>query len=216
METLLEHIRKQLSFNLPGIDAQLKMGSEFRMKELLFQPENENTKKSSVLILLYPKDNHLFSLLIQRPEYDGTHGGQMALPGGKYEPEDIDISATALRETHEEIGVHPSQIELLGNLTKLFIPPSNYVVMPFIGFSKELPVFKPDIREVAEITEYPVNILTDNSIIKVKEIVLKNNFKITAPYFDIMNKTVWGATAMILSEFKEILKSAKDKNSSHS
>ncbi len=206
MFDLLNKIREQLTFELPGRDAQLRMGSEIRMKELMFQPENEFTKKSSVLILLFPKNNDLFSVLIQRPEYDGTHGGQMALPGGKYEPEDIDISATALRETHEEIGVHASKIELLGNLTKLFIPPSNFLVMPFVGYTDQQPEYTLAINEVAEIIEYPIKMLADDSIIKTKEINLRNNFKITAPYFDIMEKTVWGATAMILCEFKEILK----------
>jgi 8-oxo-dGTP pyrophosphatase MutT (NUDIX family) len=202
----IELLQKLFAEPLPGANSQLLMGSDMRMKELMLTPENEYTKKSGVLILLYPKNGELFSVLIQRPEYDGIHSGQMAFPGGKYELIDADLSQTALRETHEEIGVNSETITITGALTKLFIPPSNYSVFPFVGFTETTPVFKTDPQEVAGIVEYNINCLLDDSIVKVKDINIRNKFSIRAPYFDIGGKTVWGATAMILSEFKVLLK----------
>lgn len=204
----IKSLQKIFTEPLPGINSQMIMASDIRMKELMFAPENEQTRKSGVLILLYPKYNEIFSVLIQRPEYNGVHSGQMAFPGGKYETFDMDLSQTALRETYEEIGVKTEAITLTGALTKLFIPPSNYSVFPYVGFTETTPQFKTDPKEVDGIVEYNINCLLDDSIIKVKNINVLNN-PIRAPYFDISGNMVWGATAMILSEFKELLKKAE-------
>ena len=206
LNDIIQNISKILSEPLPGEQAQMLMGSGIRMKELRFMPANEQSKKSAVLILLYPKNNIIYSVLILRPKYNGTHSGQVSLPGGKYEKCDNDFSDTALRETNEELGVDASKINIIGALTKLYIPPSNYIVFPFIGYLNEEPLFIPDKKEVTEIIEFPVSKLMDDGIIKSKQFSVRNNISFTAPYFDINGNVVWGATAMILSEFKEILK----------
>lgn len=207
-EGVISKLTAQLKMPLPGETAQLMMGSDIRMNELKFYSENENSKKSGVMILLYPNEETVFSALILRNTYEGTHSGQVALPGGKYEDEDSDLIATALRETNEEIGVDSNSINIIGQLSRLFIPPSDYIVYPAIGFLNSRPSFKPDESEVQEIIEYPLSSLLDEGTIKSKEFSARNDIIFKAPYFDINGHVVWGATAMILSEFKAILDNA--------
>jgi 8-oxo-dGTP pyrophosphatase MutT (NUDIX family) len=205
-ENFIVKLTERLRNPLPGEDAQLIMGSGIRMKELKFLSISERSKKSGVMILLYPKANTIFSALILRPKYNGTHSGQVALPGGKYEKTDSDLIETALRETNEEIGVDSETISVIGQLTKLFIPPSDYIVYPTIGYVAVPPLFIPDEAEVKEIIEYPISLLLDKAIIKSKEFNIRDGVTFTAPYFDIDGQVVWGATAMMLSEFREIIK----------
>ena len=205
----IQSLSKKLLEPLPGEKAQLIMGSGIRMKELRFMPADENTKKSAVMILLYPKNNSIYSVLILRPKYNGTHSGQVSFPGGKFEKCDNDFSETALRETHEEVGADASKISIVGALTKLFIHPSNFLVFPFVGYMNEKPMFYADKKEVTEIIEYPISMLINEDIVKSKTFEIKNNISFVAPYFDINGNVVWGATAMILSEFKEIIKKIK-------
>jgi 8-oxo-dGTP pyrophosphatase MutT (NUDIX family) len=192
---------------LPGEKAQMIMGSGIRLKELRFMPVNENTKKSGVMILLYPAENTIYSVLILRTKYNGTHSGQVALPGGKAEISDKDLVETALRETHEEIGIDRADIHVVGQITRLYIPPSNYIVFPTVGYMTKKPSFVPDPTEVKDIIEYPLATLLDEKTVKTKPFKINDEITFTAPYFDIGGNVVWGATAMILSEFKEILRS---------
>jgi 8-oxo-dGTP pyrophosphatase MutT (NUDIX family) len=205
-ENFINELTERLKKPLPGEKAQLIMGSGIRMKELKFLPMTECSKKSGVMILLYPKNNTIFSTLILRPEYNGTHSGQVALPGGKYEKTDLNLIETALRETHEEIGVDASTIKIIGQLSRLYIPPSDYIVFPAIGYTTAQPAFVPDELEVKEIIEYPISLLLHEENVKCKEFKVRNDLTFMAPYFDIDGQVVWGATAMMLSEFKEILK----------
>jgi len=202
----IEQLALQLNKPLPGEKAQLLMGSDIRMKEFKFMPMSESTRKSGVMILLYPHDNTIYSVLILRPTYNGTHSGQVAFPGGKYEETDGDLETTALRETSEEIGIDISKVNVLGKLTRLYIPPSNFEVFPLLGYVNKRPFFKPDPKEVKEIIEYPLSILLKAKTIKNKEFNVRDNITFTAPYFDIYGNVVWGATAMMLSEFREILR----------
>jgi len=162
--------------------------------------------KGGVLLLLYPADDEIFFPLIRRPHYEGVHGGQMALPGGKYEPPDRDLIETSLREAHEEIGVPRTQVEVVGCLTDLFIPISNFIVSLVIGYIDERPVFIPDSAEVAEVIEANLAQLLSLDYRGEKTIQVGEKVRIEAPFFNIGNATVWGATAMILSEFAEIVK----------
>jgi 8-oxo-dGTP pyrophosphatase MutT (NUDIX family) len=205
-EDFVNKLSQRLNQPLPGAEAQLLMGSGVRMKELRFMPENENTKNSAVLILIYPHLDKLYSVLIVRPEYTGTHSGQVSLPGGKFEDSDADLIQTALRETREEIGVDEKHVEVLGQLSRLYIPPSNFVVYPVAGYTNKRPAFVPDPTEVSKIIEFPLSLLLQVETIKTKEFSIRNDFAFTAPYFDILGHVVWGATAMILSEFVEIIK----------
>jgi 8-oxo-dGTP pyrophosphatase MutT (NUDIX family) len=203
---IIHKLKVALGKPLPGEKAQLLMGSGIRMNELRFMPMDESTKKSGVMILLYPFKKVIFSVLILRAKYEGTHSGQVALPGGKYEITDADLIQTALRETTEEIGVESGDIKVLGQLTPLYIPPSNFIVHPAVGYINYRPAFVADKCEVCDIIEYRLSELLKIENVKTKEFNVREDMVFTAPYFDIDGNVVWGATAMILSEFKEVLK----------
>lgn len=201
MENILKKIEHELQNKLPGNKAHEIMSPSFR-------PKNENKtppKKSSVLILLYPKDNNIYTVLIKRGEDGGVHSGQIALPGGRYEEEDNNLIQTAIRETYEEIGVLPEKVHVLGKLTSLYVSPSNYCVLPVVGILKEAPKYSPNPREVQEVIEISITELFNPQNLKEKNIKLNNSFQIKAPCFEINKHQVWGATAMILNELKEIL-----------
>lgn len=194
-------IIKALEPPLPGEQAQKLMAPSVRFTEK--HPLNkENAKYSSVLILVYPTHHNIVVPFIQRPDYPGVHGGQISLPGGKCESEDGSFWETALRETREELGIDTSRIEFLGELSHIYIPNSNYIVSPQVGFLCQRPVFNPNHFEVAEIFEVSVKDFFLPQKIKrfEKEI---NAHKLVAPYFDANGKQIWGATAMILSEMIE-------------
>ena len=159
--------------------------------------------------MLFNKDGEFYFPLIRRPDFGGVHGGQIGLPGGKEEPEDHDRIATALRETCEEIGVDTRQVKVLGILSELYVQASNYNVIPVIGYFRGIPRYEPDPMEVSDVIECGLEELMDDDIMKKKEMIIRKNLKILAPYFEIDGQIVWGATAMMLSEFKTILKEVK-------
>ena len=171
--------------------------------------EKYNPKKSAVLILLFPVDNKIYTLLIQRPVYDGVHSGQVAFPGGKFEEKDIELEQTALRETFEEVGVSSKEIEIIGKLTDIYIDPSNFLVSPFIGFINKQPDLIMDAYEVQKIITVDLFSLNDTGIISEKIITHSNGYKIKAPYYEIDGLTVWGATAMIISELNLVVEESK-------
>ena len=162
-------------------------------------------RKSAVAVLLFENNNQTECILIQRPTYEGTHSAQVAFPGGKLE-ENETLEQAALRETHEEIGVESSEIKLLGELSQLYIPPSNFLVTPFLGILDKEPHYTPDPREVAEVFSFPVSELIDLKEIPSTKITLSNGLRLETPYFDINNKVVWGATAAMLNELRFILR----------
>ncbi|CAN5333836.1 CoA pyrophosphatase [soil metagenome] len=166
-------------------------------------------KPGSVLILLYEEDGKLFFPLTQRADYVGAHGGQVSLPGGKAEPGET-IEQTALREAEEEIGVHSDQIEVIGRLSEFFVIPSNFIVTPVIAFHRTPPIFAPDPVEVAKVLHGSIDDLMKDDAISVKEIIAARIYKLNAPHFLLDNQIVWGATAMILNEFRMILQEIRE------
>lgn len=143
MDHIIRKLKHEISVRLPGKEAQYKMAPEGRITSF----SNTNAVNGSVLILLFPlKDLHL--VLIRRSDYAGLHSGQVSFPGGKSEPGDPDLVHTALRESYEEVGIKKENIEIIGNLTPLYIPPSNFNVLPVIGYSKKEPIFHINHREV--------------------------------------------------------------------
>jgi 8-oxo-dGTP pyrophosphatase MutT (NUDIX family) len=162
-------------------------------------------RPGGVIILLY-EDEGLFKFpLIKRPEYTGAHGGQISLPGGKAEPGE-DAVETALRECEEEIGVSRDQIEVLGKLSDFLVIPSNYQVTPVIASVGQKPLFKPDPFEVSRVLEARVGDLASENAIRQTEILVAGKYRMLAPHFEIENEIVWGATAMMLNEFRVILR----------
>lgn len=166
----------------------------------------EDHRKGAVLILFYPGLDEVFFPLIKRPEYEGVHSGQIAFPGGKYEMGDADLRFTALREAQEEVGVDPSQVQILGEMTSLYIPPSNFLVSPFIGIAQQKPNFVPEIKEVDRILLPTLKELLSPSIKKQKKFHFSRHLILDTPYFEIDGEVVWGATAMMLSELLHLLK----------
>jgi 8-oxo-dGTP pyrophosphatase MutT (NUDIX family) len=195
-EKLLECFKS----SLPGIDSHLIMAPHYRIEEMKNAAPQRNAVKSSVLILFYQKSNADHLVFIRRPVYNGVHSGQIALPGGRWEATDKSLYHTALREAREEIGINSSDVSFCGKLSDLYIPPSNYIVSPYVGVHTSNVNFTPDTFEVAEIIEIPFAFFLDPKAVKNEIIHLANGFKVETPCFDYQGNIIWGATAMILSE----------------
>lgn len=161
-------------------------------------------KPGSVLIMLYEEEGQIKFPLIKRPQYLGAHSGQVSLPGGKAEENENAID-TALREAEEEVGINREDIHVLGSLSDFFVIPSNFMVTPVIGYCTIMPVFQPDKHEVEKIIVGNVPDLLKADAVREKEILAAGRFAMRAPHFEIENEIVWGATAMILNEFRLIL-----------
>jgi 8-oxo-dGTP pyrophosphatase MutT (NUDIX family) len=204
-QLFFERIKERLKQALPGSAAQAKMASTLRSTLRLPAQPNEHTRSSAVLILFYPFENMIHIPLMVRPVYKGVHSGQVSLPGGRKEEGDVTLTETALREAKEEIGIIPQEVEVLGTLSELYVPASNHLVLPIVGAASKRPDFKPDPYEVDRLLEVPLDELQDVTRIGSKEIVVRDNITIQAPYYDLQGQTVWGATAMIISELNAIL-----------
>jgi 8-oxo-dGTP pyrophosphatase MutT (NUDIX family) len=201
-EPSLAAIRQALGRPLPGQVAQRRM-STWPRPGLKVRPPGHQPRQGGVLILLYPKDGRLHFPLTGRTETLEDHKGQISLPGGAREG-DEPLERTALRETHEELGVDPQSVEVLGVLTPLYIFPSDYCITPYVAARPDRPTFVPDPVEVAEVLEVPVLTLLDPAIRREEEWVLHGTIA-RVPFYQIGEHKVWGATAMVLSEFVAVL-----------
>lgn len=194
---------KALQEPLPGTRAHAKMAPSARPLPPTYFSRQDSPRQSSVLILLYPGQDGLYLPFIQRPVYEGPHSGQISLPGGKCEPCDPNHWDTALRETREELGIDTRGVQYLGTLSEIFIPYSNFIVVPQVGFHKDSLHFQPDPYEVNEVLEVKAAALLDQPR-RTKTIEYPAAPPIEAPYYDANGRHIWGATAMILSELIEI------------
>ncbi len=206
-ELFVNHLKAINWEALPGLEAQLKMAPLIRREEIGSLGQGLVPVKSSVLFLFFPlEDFRVGTVFIQRSVYRGTHSGQISFPGGRHEQTDPDLEYTALRETFEEVGVPPEQVEVIGRLTNLFIPPSNFMVSPFLGIADQRPRFVPDPLEVDQILEVELQAFFNPRNKVMKTIDLSTGFSLDTPCFSINGYTIWGATAMMISEFLEILR----------
>lgn len=196
-----ENIRKALLKNLPGDESHSRMLPKNRA--LKVAPNDKNhLKNSSVLLLLFPENNDLKICLIKRPMHMKNHAGQIALPGGRIEKGETAIE-TALRETNEEIGIDTSKIEILGSLSELYVEVSRFIIHPFVGWLPKKPNFEINVNEVEKIILFPLNQFLSHPD-EVELETIKGKLKVPCVQFD--NEIIWGATAMILSEFYDIVK----------
>jgi 8-oxo-dGTP pyrophosphatase MutT (NUDIX family) len=202
----LNNVQELKKSKLGGLEAQFRLAPKMRLNYNAEKIAASNPKKAAVLALFYPnKFNETCFLLTQRASYKGTHSAQISFPGGKIEEIDIDLESTAIRETFEEVGVKKSEIEVIREITDVYIPPSNFLATPFLAFSNAKPAFKIN-HEVDHIIEVTIaDLLNDNNIssINISTSYAKN---IDVPCFKLNDYIVWGATAMMLNEIKELLK----------
>lgn len=206
-QDFLEYVPKLMEVTLPASEAHFKMAPLERIESLKnLNLETKNPKTAAVMMLFYPKNGRTHLVLIVRNSYQGVHSAQIAFPGGKYEPRDQIFENTALRETHEEIGIPPDSIEIKKAFTRLYIQPSNFMVYPFLGICKEEIVFTLNVTEVSDIIELPLSVFLADDIIASVNISTSYAENSTVPAFKIKEHIVWGATAMMLSELKEVLK----------
>jgi len=203
----IELIAERLKQPLPGEDAQMRMSGKYRLNMRQALKDDPDPRLSAVLMLLFPINRELHTLLMQRPKYEGTHSGQISFPGGKKEDTDQDLLETALREANEEAGIIADDVKILGELSQLYIPPSRFLVTPYVGYVEKMPEFVPDPNEVEELITVPLSHLLDDAIVSSRTIdVVDGKFRIETPVYEIESRYIWGATAMIISEFKEIVR----------
>lgn len=203
----VEEVRAALQRPLPGRTAQARMAPVPRPGWEHEQRYQDSCRLAGVLILLYPASSdpaELRLVLTRRAEYPGTHGGQISLPGGGREGNEP-LQDTALREAHEEIGVSRQDLAILGRLTPLYIPPSNYCVHPFVAYRPSRPHFHLDSWEVAQVIEMPLGWLFDEQRQLGEFRVHPDRGRLWVPYFEVDGHKVWGATAMVLAELATML-----------
>ena len=194
------------SEKLGGLNAQFKMAPKLRLKYNEEKIAANKPRKAAVLVLFYPNiNNETCFLLTKRASYKGTHSAQISFPGGKTEKSDKNLQETALRETLEEVGVQPSTVKIIRELTDVYIPPSNFLATPFLGFVDEKPTFVLN-HEVEKEIEVLVSDLLDDA--NISSVTLDTSYmkKAAVPCLKMNNHIVWGATGMMLSEIKELLK----------
>ncbi|MEH6535539.1 MAG: CoA pyrophosphatase [Psychroserpens sp.] len=206
-ETFIKSTSKIKNLNLPGETSQFKMSPPFRKK---LEEENrekmKHTKQAGVMALFYPKNTETHLILILRKTYKGVHSAQVGFPGGRFETDDPNLEYTALRETFEEVGVVIDTVEVLKAMTPLYIPPSNFTVAPFFGITHHTPDFVKQDDEVEDVIEVKLTDFLDDANVSDISVMTSYEVELEVPAFMLNGYVVWGATAMMLSELKDLLK----------
>lgn len=200
----LRILEEKFAGPMPGFKAQMRMTPNPRPgNRLYFEVENSSIK-AGVLLLFYPFKDKLFLVFTCRTENVDFHKGQISLPGGRQEPEES-LEQTALREAQEELKIDPDSVRILGRLTPLYIPPSNYCIYPIAGFAETRPDFQPAAQEVAEVLEIPLKHFLGSENTH-KETWVIRGAEVEVPFYLFRGYKIWGATAMVLAELVEVLK----------
>ena len=215
-ETLIERLQKRLAGELPGIKSWERMavksqnGQSIESESLqkysdwLTKEKLSVMKKAAVLIGLFQKDSEWYFPLIKRPMHEKNHPGQIALPGGAME-QDETLETTAIREAFEEVGITPNDVEIIGEMTPLPVPVSNYVISPFVGIINKEPKWKINKDEVEELIILKLDDLISADNGYSEDWNLRGN-QVKVPIFKLMDKTIWGATATVLCELIDLIK----------
>lgn len=205
---LIPQLRQALTEPLPGLSIQARMMSrrfEQINPDIYVRPKKE-VRQAAVMALLFQKDQAWHTALMQRPESNYAHSRQISFPGGSLESDDVDLLACAKRETEEEFGIPRTSIEAIGALSELYIPTSGFLVQPYVGYLRQAPQYTPNPSEVEEVLDIPLAHLLDPTRRKTTEISLPSGITLkNIPYYDVHDKVVWGATAMMLSELVHLL-----------
>lgn len=204
IEETIQFLEKALEGLKPGLDAQLEMMPLPRPGHKLYSEVEDTCVKAGVLILLYPWNGQLHIVFTRRTDRVDFHQAQISFPGGRQE-EDESFKEAALREAHEEVNISPDSIRILGELTPLYVPPSNYCIYPVVAVTDERPDFQPSELEVAEVIEVPLDHLLDPENIR-KEMWHYKGADLEVPFYSFKGDNIWGATAMILAELLELIK----------
>lgn len=196
----VRHLERRLREPLPGTAAQVRMAMDYRQDEHLASVEGRDCREAGVLALLYPGEENGRPVLVltERREDLDDHGGQISFPGGQREAGES-LQETALREAREEVALDPQAVRVLGRLTPLYIPPSNFCVHPFVGVVEAAPALRPTDAEVGAILHVPLARLLRPGAVAREEWTI-HGFRATVPFYDIDAPPVWGATAMMLAE----------------
>lgn len=201
---LFAFLKEQLNKELPGFKAQEKMSPPHRRDLIEASSNRHDAKPGSVMIILFPKNDTWHVVFTKRVEYKGVHSGQVSFPGGKPEKDDKDLIQTAIRETFEETGILLNTNNVIGKLTDLYVPPSNFLISAFVSVLPEEPVFVPDPQEVSSIFAPPLSHFADASSIEYRNYLLADGSEVAIPGYVYLEYFIWGATAMIFSEFLEL------------
>jgi 8-oxo-dGTP pyrophosphatase MutT (NUDIX family) len=205
MDKFAKRLKNEILKGLPGTEVQWQMASSDRMLRNFPKIPGADAKEAAVLILLFPDKGYVHTVLMQRPDYKGIHGGQISFPGGKRESSDNDVIQTALREAQEETGVNPEKISVINTLTPLFIPVSNMIVTTVAAWTNNKPDFRHHPGEVIFLFNAELKRLLDPSIVKTRIMEIHGN-EINVKHFDYDGNIIWGATAMMLHELMTIIK----------
>ena len=201
--TVFYNIEKKLTGLKPGMKAQLTMVPDPRPGHKTFDEVKVSCLKAAVLVLLYHWKGRQYLVLTRRSDHMVHHQAQISFPGGCQEYGET-VQQTALREIHEELGISPESIRILGELSPLFVPPSNYCIFPVVAGMNERPTFCPSYKEVAGVIEVPLDHLLDLRNVR-RETWIINGIEVMVPFYLFKGYKIWGATAMVLAEFVELI-----------
>ncbi len=196
---LIDRLSSLLNDHAPGHEAQNLLAPGDRIPPNNWQLEKWNTRHAGVMVLLFQERDSWHTLLIKKPRYPGVHSNQIAFPGGKRERQDPDLLSTAVRETHEEVGLFPDRIRHIGPLSPLYVPPSNFLIHPFTGLVEGTRNWRPEEAEVALVIEMPVAVILGTDHISYREVNTRYG-KMKVPSYEYDGHVIWGATGMILAE----------------
>ncbi len=204
----IQKLKEAFRRPLPGAKAQLLMAPSYREEELKrARNAADRARLSAVLILLTEKNGETYIPFIERADYEGVHSGQISFPGGQFDETDHSLLFTALREASEEIGVPAQTPQIVGKLSDLYIPPSNFLVKPFLAYAAETPHYRIDKKEVKRLVEVSLTELLSPEAVKSGNFIASSTgVEKKAPYFAVQNLEIWGATAMIISELLYLIR----------
>jgi 8-oxo-dGTP pyrophosphatase MutT (NUDIX family) len=188
----------------PGLESQLKMVPDPRPGDKTYQEAGDSCLRAGVLVLIYPREDNFYLVLTRRTSQVAHHQAQISFPGGQMDEHESAIE-TALREAAEELNIAPAEVRVLGELTPLYIPPSNYCIYPVVAAAERRPDFRPSLHEVAEVIEVPLDHLLDLKNIKREKWPL-GGIEVTVPFYSFQGHKIWGATAMVLAELLDLIK----------